>query len=63
VSVVHVVLHSFHREVDREGVLVTSEICFTAQEFLDRGAPIAEDTVVTITGGGPPLASEAPGPE
>ena len=55
---VRVVLHSFHREVDREGVLVTSEICFTVQEFMDRGAPIAEDTIVTITGGGP-LVSEA----
>ena len=62
-GVVRIVLHSFHREVDREGVLVTSEICFTAQEFIDRGAPIAEDTVVTITGGGPLLVSEASGPE
>jgi hypothetical protein len=62
-GVVRVVLQSFHRAVDREGVLVTSETCFTAQEFIDRGAPIAEDTVVTITGGGPLFVSEASGPE
>ena len=62
-GVVRVVLHSFHREVDREGVLVSSESCFTDQEFIDRGAPIAEDTLVTITGGGPPILSESSGSE
>ena len=62
-GVVRVVLHSFHREVDREGVLVTTEISFSAQEFIDSGAPIAEDTVVTITGGEPQRVSVASGPE
>jgi hypothetical protein len=61
-GVVRVILHSFRRQVDREGVLVTAEVCFSAQEFIDRGAPIAEDTVVTITGEGPPILSDSSEP-
>jgi hypothetical protein len=53
VGMVRVVLHSFHREVDREGVLVESEESFSAQEFIDRGGLIREDTVFTIAGGAP----------